>query len=158
MQETVYTPISSQENINTQTNTAKIGWENLALLYGKRIIASCAAVDNGESAVAYTVPTGKIFMLLTATLTVANHDTTRTTNYAAIVGATGAFSSFPDTTNILRLSVDTFDTGTLAICPTIPLICLPGERIGCFNTQTDATTTFNITGYEIDAALYNNLL
>lgn len=156
MADVVYRP--PFDAVNENYSKAKlINFERICILYGTRIIRTGIAVDDNEGYNIYSVPEGKIFLLVAATLSIASNDTTRRTSYIAVKSANNSLAEY-ESIALMTVSSIPGGNGSVGCSFSVPLILNYGETLAVWNKDTDATTSGSISGYEIDAAIFYSLL
>lgn len=150
MQDVVYKPLQSSESTDISPVQPKIDFTRLCLLYGRRITQSASSSGTATGVDMYSVPQGKIFLLMHASLClvgVAN-------------GGWGRIHILPTTSEVgasftfLQLYNWSDNTTAVACNPTVPVLVLYGEKINIYNVNNQCTTNGTIQGYEIDADLF----
>lgn len=155
---TVYKPVNEAVNTSYPTSKPKIGWQDLILFYGTRIDRSCPATGSGDSEVAYTVPSGKVFFLLSCVFSVSNNEATaRTTNFVSIIGSNQSLGTTGPEVDIITLTVLAQQSSSIGITPCLPIVMRASERIALYNVKALSTSTLAFIGYEVDAALFATL-
>lgn len=159
MADIVYKPAYSGESKQYPSlQPTKRDLNTLCLFYGTRKCIGNAAVDDDESKVAYTVPEAKVFLIVSATISMANNDTVRRTSWLVISPSNQAFDIQADTNVLCNVSTNQTSSNSTSVSFPIPIIMQAGERIGIFNEDTDSTTSGSVTGYEIDSSIFYSLL
>ena len=156
--EVIYKPANAGINKNFPATKPKINWQDLVLFYGTRINRSMAATGNADSEIAYTVPSGKVFFLLSVVFSVSNNEpTARTTNFVSIIGSNQSLGTTGPEVDIITLTVLAQNSLSTRISPCIPIIMRESERLALYNVKTLSTSTLAFVGYEVDAALFATL-
>jgi len=156
--DTVYKPIFDGSEKQYPVSPPKIDLIRLCMFYGTRQLVCRSATTADESKVLYTVPAGKVLLLLTATISSASNDTSRRTGWVCVSPSNQAFDNINDSMILVTATPVPSGTANNAISPSIPIILQAGERVGLFNKDTDCTTTGGFSGYEIDTNLFQTLL
>ena len=150
----VYTPLNEGKPELYPSAKPKIRWEDLLILYGKRVNASNSATDDDQYLDIYVVPEGKIFFLITANLSVVNSTATR--QYGRIfIRNPGETSN--STRTMMTIGAAPGGQTASSISPVIPIIARYGENIGIFNEDLNVVVSGQITGYEIETNLFQTL-
>lgn len=155
MVDVAYKPYFSASSVDFPDKPRKIDWQALCILYGKRITASKSAPGDDEIGIVYTVPAGAVFLLLTATLSIAGNDLVKRTSSMWIQTSGG---EQPSVTSFMKVSASPDGQGSVAISPAVPLILRTGEKITVNNEEPENVTSGAISGYEIDATLFSRLI
>jgi len=159
MQDVVYTPIQRSESTDINPINGKLTWEQLCLLYGTRLTRSGVNNTSLTHQVIYTVPDGKVFLLLTAQMSVWTDTNTDSSSYLMILPSTAALGT---NYNIMRITSPPVSSGAehiptsqaVAINPSLPLKMVAGEKVDLYITDNVTESFVAITGYEIDAQLF----
>lgn len=154
MQDVVYKPQFEAKQEIYPVSKPKIRWEDLILLYGKRITVSNTAPGDDETADIYTVPEGKVFFLLSAHLGIEGAGTVKRTGKMWI-----RFSGESSTSLRSMITVGAAVNGQnfAVMNPCVPILVFYGERISIFNEDPAFTTIGQVVGYEIGTDLYQTL-
>ena len=154
MVEIVYTPLNEGKPELYPLAKPKIRWEDLILLYGKRITVSNTAPGDDETADIYEVPEGKVFFLLSAHLGIQGAGTVKRTGKMWI-----RYAGESQTTLRAMITVGAAVNGQnfAVMNPCVPILVSYGERISIFNEDPAFTTIGQVVGYEIDTNLFQTL-
>jgi len=158
----VYKPLTDSQGTNAPVSKQVYTWDRLCLIYGTRVTKgeSLGGVTEVEM---YQVPTGKIFLLLTAELSCTNLD-------AVLANSANMWveSKSGGTINngaLIRLRADLTTAASnrsigtsAAISPAVPIRLLAGDKVLIDGLSTGGRTHGAITGYEIDQAIFYDLL
>jgi len=164
MQDVAYKPPYAAENQAIPKEQPKLGYERLCLLYGTRIQQAGFGTSGPEFDILYTVPSGKIFLLTSASLSV--HIPEQAADCTSHLNINGGTQQVGQIFSILRVPVcssgevnsDAGEAAMLSISPCIPIRMVAGERVELYNSSPDSETHATITGYEIDSNLFYTLL
>lgn len=154
MVEIVYTPLNEGKPELYPIAKKKIRWEDLILLYGKRITVSETAPGDDETADVYVVPEGKIFFLLSGQLGIAGAGTVKRTVKMWI-----RYAGESQASNRAMITVGAAPNGEnfAVMNPCVPILVFYGERISIFNEDPAFTAHGQVVGYEIDTNLFQTL-
>lgn len=162
---TIFKPLSlARKSDNTKVPVGSDIYTSL-VLFGKLITSGQDIrffnVDP-DSKTLYTVPAGKYFFLIGASLCM-QHDSFNRDDEVFITGGSDATGEINNSC-ILRIQMGnhggagTITTLSETINPTIPLRYSPGDKIILRNDNYHASAAGSIQGYEIDIALLKNIL
>lgn len=154
MVDIVYTPLNEGKPDVYPLAKPKVRWEDLILLYGKRINASGSASSDDEYLDIYIVPEGKVFLLLSANLSIVNSTASR--QFGRIfVRLPGEVNT--STRTIMTIGASPAGQNASSISPVVPILVRYGENIGIFNEDVSVVVSGQVTGYEIGTDLFQTL-
>lgn len=161
MKEVVYTPLSQQAPTLVQPQVTLISLQSLLLQYGTRVVNQGGNSDFLGETTIYTVPEGKVFFLLTASLCVTMERGLSNYNFGHMYFGPASISSG----RILQIDHGPTNgtpmgdsmSATESVSPSIPLKMTVGEYILVFNAETSGRTVGQISGYEIDEKFLKNI-
>ena len=147
MQDVVYKPITESTGQDVVQARTKIPLSNLMILYGVRVSVVGNATGTAGKTTVYTVPAGKIFLLLSAHLSAGNPG-------AGVFWSSLGVSEVPRVaTDLLRIAFEG-STGEVQISPAVPLLFRPGESFIVYNVNSASETVGGVVGYEMDAQIF----
>lgn len=153
MTDVIYKGLYEPEGKNVDIPKNRLSWEHLCLYYGTRIVRSNLMVSSTEATL-YEVPAGKVFLLITANLSMQNEKTGNET------GRLYLFDGSATTRMLTCLTGGGTNMNgsqqSVSFMPACPVRMVAGENINLTHTETSGSTWFegDIFGYEIDAAIF----
>lgn len=146
MADVIYKPLN--ESVQTETIEVKPKLQTICYLYGK-FISEARSLTGTTSTTFYTVPKGKIFLLLTANLSQVH--TGAGTGFSNI--GVNVFTGGGTSGEIVRIQVEGASSNA-SISPTFPFLVREGFNINLSGTGALTETSGCIVGYELDAGLF----
>jgi len=158
MDDVVFKPLNPGIDKSFANKAEFVTWETLCLFYGRRITKTISTGLTNSARSIYDVPQGKIFLMITGTLSCMSEDTA-VKDCRLWGGTTGV--PVNDCT-IIRIVLGRSDVAggnqeknqTVSVSPSVPLLYTAGESLFIANPDDDVETHGSITGYEIDADVF----
>jgi len=163
MPDVVYKPLNDAKSDNYPVEPTKSNWEYLLLTQGKLIHRHGYAFDGSENEI-YTVPSGKLFFLISAGLVVETQTDDDAKEGFVLIKESLVSTIATSTQALLAARCGGVPTGTpdtdelavnVTISPTLPIKLVAGQYISVYAL----TSTLNrcqgyISGYEIQASVF----
>lgn len=158
MANVVYKPVIEAVGAITPEQANKLPIDKICLIHGTRIVAG-ADIDIVGSTAIYTVPSGKIFLLLTAQVSIEFRAS------SLVESARLSIYDGADTSTLLAVGISnpvgtaTGISSAAAISPSVPLLLKAGDILRiAFTEAGNGKARGSISGYEISASIFYNLL
>jgi len=147
MTDFIYKPLSKASDEFIPKNTDFL---RRIYLYGKRKLLKAEASGAGDVDILYTVPAGKMFFLISATLNIHNETEGTSAGYAMIENEVFMYLRVPDG----LFTANRYTYQVTSINPVYPIMMVPGEKLQVGNNSAVAITDLSAYGYEIDSEIF----
>jgi len=155
MVEVVYKPYFTAESGSISPKVAKIDYSTLCILYGTPVFASGSAPGDDEILTIYTVPSGKVLLITSMTLSIASTALVKRTSYFYFQSSGGENVS---SQSPITIGTPPNTSNSASVSPVIPIIVKEGIKITIFNEDPLAITGGGLSGYLLDLSLFRELL